>query len=320
MRLWALLAYGLGISVLGAGYFLRTERPRAAVHSLDRARLRGEIAPDIPRLDANDAMANAALLNALLAEVPHPDFPRDGRTCQAPARSFAVQLQGRLSRVRFGGRAVCQLRRLKEISVAQPGFGPRGVAEVAAFVIGRRLPVPRPGGQPIVDVDVSRILVPPFRFGDATLTFAAADLGPLAEGEVFIGTYHTHPEGDVSQGVLSETDVDYMRQAVIEFAAGPAAPNPAPGECRIDAEAKVSDGGSSDCAAAAQGDRVDWLFDIVDPKEGDWNVYAHDRARLSELADLCSKQTPCPLNELRIAGSRFHLLARTYDEREEDTP
>lgn len=299
MRLWALLAYGLGIAVLGAGYFLRTERPRHAVHSLERARLRGEVAPDVPRIDANDAMANAALLNALLAEVPHPDFPRDGRTCQAQARSFAVQLQGRLSRVRFGGRSVCQLRRLKEISVAQPGFGPRGVAEVAAFVLGRHLPPTQVGSQNIVDVDVSRIVVPPFRFGDSTLTFAAADLGPLAEGEFFIGTYHTHPEGDVSQGVLSETDLEYMRQAVIEF---------------------TGDKAQADGSSTTQGPRVDWLFDIVDPKEGDWNVYAHDRTRLAELAELCSKQTPCPLNELRIAGSRFHLLARTYDEREEDAP
>jgi hypothetical protein len=303
MRLWALLAYGLGIAALGAGWFLRTERPRPAVHSLERARLRGEVSPDVPRLDANDAMANAALLNALLAEVPHPDFPRDGRTCQAPARSFAVKLQGRLSRVRFGGRSVCQLRRLKEISVA-------------AFVLGRRMVVPRVGDQSIVDVDVSRIVVPPFRIGDASLTFAAAELGPLSDGEFFIGTYHTHPEGDVSQGVLSETDLDYMRQAVIEFAAAPPPSPRAAGRCGSDG----TDAGESGCEAKAQGHRVDWLFDIVDPKEGDWNVYAHDRERLSELAELCSKQTPCPLNELRIAGSRFHLLARSYDEREEDAP
>lgn len=313
MRLWALLAYGLGIAVLGAGYFLRTERPRPAVHSLERARLRGEVAPDIPRLDAHDAMANAALLNELLGEVPHPDFPREGRTCRAPARSFAVQLRGRLSRVRFGGRSVCQLRRLKEISVAQPGFGPRGVAEVAAFVLGRRVSVPQAGDQNIVDVDVSRILIPPFRFGDATLTFAAADLGPLTDGEFFIGTYHTHPEGDVTQGVLSETDLDYVRQAVIEFAASPTAPDASWDEPSCER-------GDSGTDCPAQGQRVDWLFDIVDPKEGDWNVYAHDRARLSELAELCQKKTPCPLNELRIAGSRFHLLARAYDEREEDAP
>ena len=73
--------------------------------------------------------------------------------------------------------------------------------------------------------------------------------------------------------------------------------------------------------AGVRSGRLDWLFDIVDPREGDWNVYAHDAVRLRELATLCTqKSPPCPLNELRIAGSRFHLLARTYDERDEDAP
>lgn len=332
MRRLALLAYGLGIAVLAAGYLLRAERPRAAVHSLDRARQRGEIAPNLPRLDANDAMANAALLNSILSAVPHPGFPRDGQTCEARARSLAVQLRGRLSRVRFGARSVCQLRRLKAISVAQPGFGPRGLAEVAAFILGRRLQGPVTSDA-IVDVDVSRIVVPPFRFGDATLTFTAADLGPLQPGELFIGTYHTHPEGDVTQGVLSETDIEYMRQAIIEFAgelAGEAAPaalvdlsaNQPTDEAKPDAAspaATVPAAGGRPAPPAASS-RSDWLFDIVDPKEGDWNVYAHDAVRLSELSALCRARTPCPLNELRIAGSRFHLLARVYEEQDEDTP
>jgi proteasome lid subunit RPN8/RPN11 len=330
MRRWALLAYGLGIAVLSAGYLLRAERPRTPVHSLDRARQRGEVAPNVPRLDANDAMANAALLNALLSEVPHPGFPRDGQTCEARARSLAVQLRGRLSRVRFGARSVCQLRRLKAISVAQPGFGPRGVAEVAAFVLGRRLQGPATSDA-IVDVDVSRIVVPPFRFGDATLTFTAADLGPLQPGELFIGTYHTHPEGDITQGVLSETDIDYMRQAILEFGGELLGETPAvvdlsanqPTDAARAGPTRAAASGSPEIAAAPLPrslPRSDWLFDIVDPKEGDWNVYAHDAARLSELSALCRTRPPCPLNELRIAGSRFHLLARVYEEQDDDTP
>ncbi|HNN97197.1 MAG TPA: hypothetical protein PKI03_33240 [Pseudomonadota bacterium] len=332
MRRWALLAYGLGIAALSAGILLRAERPRTAVHSLERARQRGEIAPDLPRLDANDAMANAALLNAILSDVPHPGFARDHQRCEARARSFAVQLRGRLSRVRFGARSVCQLRRLKAISAAQPGFGPRGLAEVAAFVLGRRLQGPVTQDA-IVDVDVSRIVVPPFRFGDATLTFTAADLGPLQPGELFIGTYHTHPEGDVSQGVLSETDIDYMRQAVIEFGgelAGEAlAPTGTDLSANHAAEPPPSSGSSPSAAGSSESPprlaplaipRSDWLFDIVDPREGDWNVYAHDGARLSELSALCRSRTPCPLNELRIAGSRFHLLARVYEEQDDDAP
>lgn len=301
MRLWAAIAYGLGIVALGAAFWMKPERPPAAVHSLQRALSRGEVAPALPRLDASDAMANAAVLNAVLAEVVHPDFPGvapdRNRACTARARSFAILLDGRLSRVRFGARSVCQLQLLKQISVAQPGFGPRGVAEVAAFVLGRRLHVP---GQAAVDVDVTRIVVPPFRFGDATLTFASADLGPLADGELFIGTYHTHPEGDITQGVLSETDLEYMQRGFVDFA----------GQI-----------GTLGADAGVRSGRLDWLFDIVDPREGDWNVYAHDAVRLRELATLCTqKSPPCPLNELRIAGSRFHLLARTYDERDEDAP
>lgn len=336
MRRWALLAYGLGIAALCAGYLLRAERPRAVVHSLDRARQRGEVAPNLPRLDANDAMANAALLNNILTDVPHPGFPRDGQTCDARARSLAVQLRGRLSRVRFGARSVCQLRRLKAISVAQPGFGPRGVAEVAAFILGRRLQGPVTDDA-IVDVDVSRIVVPPFRFGDATLTFTAADMGPLQPGELFIGTYHTHPEGDITQGVLSETDIEYMRQAIIEFGgelAGEAATPVTVDLAAHQATNQVIDAGKpspsgigllaggigADPSPSRGSPRSDWLFDIVDPKEGDWNVYAHDAGRLTELAALCRARTPCPLNELRIAGSRFHLLARVYEEQDEDTP
>jgi hypothetical protein len=275
---------------------MKPERLRPAVHSLERARLRGEVAPALPRLDPSDAMANAAVLNAVLAEVAHPDFDGHGRPCTARARSFAILLDGRLSRVRFGARSVCQLQLLKQISVAQPGFGPRGVAEVAAFVLGRRLHSP---DGPAVDVDVSRVVVPPFRFGDATLTFAAADLGPLAAGELFIGTYHTHPESDITQGVLSETDLEYMQRGFVDFA----------GQV-----------GNLQPDAGRGSERLDWLFDVVDPREGDWNVYAHDARRLGELAALCAQKTPCPLNELRIAGSRFHLLARTYDEHEEDSP
>jgi hypothetical protein len=66
--------------------------------------------------------------------------------------------------------------------------------------------------------------------------------------------------------------------------------------------------------------RLDWLFDIVEPREGSWNVYAHDTRRLASLRERCSRESPCPLNELRIAGSSFNLLARYYEERDDDLP
>jgi hypothetical protein len=253
---------------------------------LERGLLRGEVGPDLPRLEADDAMANAAVLNAALAGVQHPGLGDGSSRCSSKARNFAVYLDGRLSRVRFGARSVCQLQRLKQISVAQPGFEPHGLAEVPAFILGRRLGV----GE---DVDVTRIVVPPFRFAGDSLTFLAADLGKLEPGERFIGTYHTHPGDDIAQGVLSETDLDYMRDGFVDF------------------------GGAVGPLAQAN-QHLDWLFDIVDPREGDWNVYGHDSKRLGELRDRCARESPCPLNELRLAGSPFNLFARIYEERVED--
>jgi hypothetical protein len=74
-------------------------------------------------------MANSALLMSALDEIGHPGLGWKKERCQARARSFALLIEGRLSRVRFGPRAVCQLRRLKEISASQPGFGDRGLGE-----------------------------------------------------------------------------------------------------------------------------------------------------------------------------------------------
>jgi len=288
LRLAACLTYGFGILLVLLALYLKPVRGLPTVHTLQRGLSRGELGPGIPRLDENDAMANAAVLNAALARVPHPGLGAEGHLCGMRARSFAVLLQKRLSRVRFGARSVCQLRRLKEISQAQPGFGPHGLAEVPAFILGRRLA----GGD---DVDVTRILVPPFRFGSDSLTFEAADLGPLEPGELFLGTYHTHPEDDLSQGVLSETDIDYMHSGFVDFA---------------------GDLGPLDKPSA----KLDWLFDIVEPRDGDWNVYAHDALRLHALRERCARESPCPLNELRIGGSPFNLFVRVYEERDEDLP
>lgn len=288
LRLAALIAYGVGFAVLLAAFSLRQERTRPSVHTLQRGLERGEVGPDLPRLDPTDAMANAAVLSASLLTVPHPGFGDPTRPCLARARSFAVMLDGRLSRVRFGARSVCQLQKLKQISLSQPGFGPHGLAEVPAFVLGRRLA----GGD---DVDVTRIVIPPFRFAGDSVTFEAADLGQLQPGERFIGTYHTHPEDDLTQGVLSETDLEYMRSGFVDFS---------------------GDVGPLDHAS----DKLDWLFDIVDPRDGEWNVYAHDGQRLAALRQRCTREPSCPLNELRLAGSPYNLFARVYEERDDDLP
>ncbi len=273
----ALYAIGLAAVLIGVGFKRRSPIP--SVHALDRARERGFIDELIPRLAPQDAFGNAAILNALLDEVPHPRLASDAQ-CQKKARLIAVQLDGRLSRIRFSGRQVCQLRRLKEVSMRQEGLGPTEVAEVAAFLLGKRL------GE---DVDVTRVVVPPFRFSGDTLDFIAADLGPLAPGEQLIGTYHTHPGTELEQGVLSETDLAYMVSGTAEL-------------------------GGQGASLNDPGPQTDWLLDIVDPKLGDWNAFAHDRKRLGALHDRCIRSTPCPLNELRLGGSEFNLFVRFYEE------
>jgi hypothetical protein len=278
--------YVSGCLLLSLALQVRMEPRANPVRPIDRGRARGELRQGVPRLDPDDPMANAALLKAALDDVGHPGLAVEGADpCRTRPRVFSVLVDERLSRVRFGGRVVCQLQRLKEISAAQPGFGVRGLGEVAAFLVGRRLGDTR-------DVDVTRVVVPPFRFNRDTVQFQAADLGPLGDGEHMIGTYHTHPEGDLEEGVLSETDLRFMRTGRINFG-GQIGPLRAPGP------------------------GLEWLFDIVEPRDGDWNIFAHDRQRLFDLLAICDSGASCPIENLRLAGSRHYLLTRYYEEREE---
>jgi hypothetical protein len=275
------------LSLYGAAFLsfigavnLRHDEPLPLYDALARGLERGELEPGVPRLDPEDAMANAALLRWALAQVGTPGL--DERDCTAAPRSFSVMLDGKLSKVRFGARAVCQLRRLKRISVAQQGFGHRGLGEVAAYILGRRM-------RGTADVDVTRIIIPPFRFSRDTVTLPDTDLGGLLAGERFIGTYHTHPEGDIEQGVPSTTDLRFMRYGFVDF----------------HGQVGYLWGGNPD---------VEWLFDIVEPRDGDWNVYSHDAARMESLRQECRRSADCPLDELRVVGSRYYLFTRYFDE------
>ena len=285
----ACVLYLFGGVTLCAALSLRAETaPRhPPFRAIERARARGEV-EGLPRLDPNDAMANSAVLMAAIDRVPMPGAAApDGAACIERPRFFSLITGGRMSRVRFNVRQVCQLKTLKRASVVQPGFDVRGLGEVAAFVLGRRVP----GTD---DVDVSRVLVPPFRFTGDSITFVSADLGPLAPGESLIGTFHTHPEGDVEQGLLSDTDLRYMRDGHVDF-----------------------HGRVGWLIAATPADGLDWIFDIVEPRDGDWNVYAHDHPRLAALLLRCDTTASCPLDQLRTAGSPYDLLTRWYEERDE---
>ena len=258
--------------VLSGALAIHADPSADPIRPLDRAHARGEVEPGLPRRDPADPMANQAVLMESLGAVD------DVSACRA--RTVALAVDRRLSRVRFGRRAVCQLARLKQISVAQPGFGARGLAEVAAFVLGTR----HKG-----DVTVTRIVVPPFRFTGATLSFVPADLGPLGPGEQLIGTYHTHPDDDWHQGLLSRVDLGFMTTGHVDF------------------HGRVGD-------LDSESPDLDWLFDIVEPRNGDWNVYAHDREVIAQLTAICDGHD-CPLNALRLPGTDYYLLARYYEER-----
>ncbi len=273
-----LTLYGLSALVLTGAFQLRIQPSPTAVRPLERARGRGELAAGIPRLDADDPMANAAILADAL------DKGRV-RGCSAAPRSFHVQLEGRTRHVRVPSHVVCQLAMLKAISVGQPGFGARGLAEVAAFLLGR----PSSEGS----IELSRVVIPPFHFTRDSITFLDAELGPLAPGELLVGTYHTHPDDDAVEGLLSVTDLRYMHQGHIDFH------------------------GQLGWLSHPRGG-LDWVFDVVDPRDGVWNVFAHDGIRLEAMRRRCESGRGCPLDELRIAGSENYLLVRTYEERTAD--
>jgi len=80
--------------VLSGAFAIRSDPPDDPIRPLERAHARGEVAPAVPRLDPADPMANQAVLMESL------DAVADGSGCRA--RTIALALDGRLSRVRFG--------------------------------------------------------------------------------------------------------------------------------------------------------------------------------------------------------------------------
>src|SRR5438132_8405672 len=126
-RRTACALYLLGTAAMTMALVLRAETAALRARqmgAIERARARGEV-DGVPRLDPRDPLANAAVLGAALAAVPPPSGSgspgASGESCTAAPRFFAVAVDGRTSRVRFGARQVCQLQTLKRISVAQPG-------------------------------------------------------------------------------------------------------------------------------------------------------------------------------------------------------
>ena len=206
------------------------------------------------------------------------------RDCALAPRRFDVVLDGRARRVRVPSSVVCQLAALKRISVLQPGFGQGGLGEMAAFLLAR------PYGD---SVELARLVIPPFSFSRDSVHFLDADLGPLGSDERLVGTYHTHPDDDRLEGTPSYTDLRFMRRAHIDFH------------------------GALGWVGAPRGG-LDWMFDVIDPRDGGWNVYAHDARRLDDLRDRCDTTSTCPLDALRTPGHELSLRVTVYDEERAD--
>ncbi|MEO6953144.1 MAG: hypothetical protein ABI321_15190 [Polyangia bacterium] len=204
--------------------------------------------------------------------------------CARPPRRFDVQLDGTTRHVRVPSPVVCQLAALKRISVLQPGFGKGGLGEMAAFLLARSA---------ADGVELARIVVPPFSFTRDSVTFLDADLGSLAPDERLVGTYHTHPDDDRLEGTPSYTDLRFMRRAHIDFH------------------------GQLGWVSQPRGG-LEWLFDVIDPRDGGWNVYSHDTARLDEVRRRCETTLHCPLDALRTPGSELSLRVAVYDEERAD--
>lgn len=254
--------YGFSALTLCAAFEMRIAPPDRFVRPLERAEARGELAPGIPRLDADDPMANAAILQAEI----------DAVSCSLPPRRFTVLLDGQRRHVRAPSRVVCALALLKRVSAAQAG----GLGEIAAFLLA----TPRPGET----VELGRVIVPPFSFTHDTVHFIAADLGALRPGEKLVGTWHTHPADDRAEGTPSRTDLAFMRYGYIDF------------HGQLGSVWQPLGG-------------LEWLFDVIDPRDGSWNVYSHDRSRLDDLRAVCDHDAQCPLDDLRTVGSDLYMRA-----------
>ena len=133
--------------------------------------------------------------------------------------------------------------------------------------------------------------MPPFRFTGDTVTFSPPISGRSIPASASSAPITPTPTSDLEEGVLSTVDLRYFRAASVDF-----------------------HGRVGELAGAGPG--LDWLFDIVEPRDGDWNVYAHDRDLLEELrVDLRRRGPYCPVDELRLAGSRYNLYTRYFEDR-----
>lgn len=198
-----------------------------------------------------------------------------------PAREFNVDAPGRGSlRVVFPRRHLERLRLMKQISMNQPGLDDYHVAEIPAYIFG----VERDG-----EVVVTRTEVADFTFEGDTISVLRPKVADLRTGEKIVGTYHTHPYDAERWGVLSEYDII--------------------GVCR---EINIELSGGRIINPRQNPDKFNHLFDIVDPRNGDWSVYVHNERIYDQLNEIyessrARRRGIRPVNEMRRPTSPYYL-------------
>jgi len=162
--------------------------------------------------------------------------------------------------VRFTRKAFEQVEFLRRIS--EQGMLSGSVREIPAYFIGKKA---EEGGKEFYLV--SRVEVPPFNFrGDSTVPKPRLYEVELKPGEIFLGTFHTHPAGFE---VPSAQDLDpngILRSAYF-WVKG------------------QTDGLYMNGKPESEKDFDQWHFNIIAPKGDKWRVYEMDPGSYELLSD-----------------------------------
>lgn len=237
--------------------------------------------PAIPRLSEEQtpeaAVANGEAVSAALAALKVEGEMEDRRSFTAGGK-----------KIHFTREAYERIEFLRAISAE--GVGGESVREIPAYLFGKEV---SPGAYVI-----TKVHVPPFTFIDDTVKpmthLAQVELEP---GEVFLGTFHTHPGNDESWGVLSTKDIRIG--GIAEHASFMIR-----GEDGRFYE-RYLDG--------TTGDIDQWCFDMIAPKFGTWQIYEHNREKLLEVSRQYPKEGIAQAEALRQPDSKYYSLLK-YEE------
>ena len=178
--------------------------------------------------------------------------------------------------VRFTRKAFEQVEFLRRIS--ENGMSGGSVREIPAYFIGKK--VEEEGREFYL---VSRVEVPPFNFrGDSTVPKPRLYEVELKPGEVFLGTFHTHPAGFEVPSALDLDQNGILRSAYF-WVKG------------------QTDGYYMNGKPESEKDFDQWHFNIIAPKGDTWRVYEMDPGAHELLSEKypVSEVGLAPIKEMR---------------------